>query len=83
MWVINIKYEGRVYQRTITRKQGFYVMESKGVEYWFGKDIHYRGGINHGWHLISSKPLPENIMPLITEELERLFGEKFKIGYKE
>lgn len=78
MWIIEIKYQGKVYHRKITRKQGFYVMESKGVEYWFGKDIHHRGGINKGWQIVNSKTLPEHLMPLITDELERLFGDNFK-----
>lgn len=78
MRIITIKYEGKVYQRVITRKKGFYVMESKGVEYWFANDIiKYRK--THGWHLISSTPLPDFMLELVAEELERLTKEQFTL----
>ena len=75
MPIITIKHEGRVYQRVISKKQGFYVMESKGVEYWFANDIiKYRK--THGWHLISSTQLPDFMLELVAEELERLTKEQ-------
>ena len=78
MPVLTFKYQGKVYQREVTRKQGFYCLHSKGVEYWFSKDLHKRGGINNGWFIVNSKVLPEYMLPLIAEELERLFGDNFK-----
>lgn len=75
MPIITLKYEGKVYQRVISRKQGFYVMESKGVEYWFGKDV-CTYPATHGWHIVNGKTLPDFMIKLISEELERLSTEQ-------
>jgi hypothetical protein len=58
MPIITVKYDGKVYQRRIEKKQGFYVMESKGVEYWFGKNIQ---NSTIGWHIVNGKSLPEEL----------------------
>ena len=75
MPIITIKHEGKVYQRVISRKQGFYVMESKGVEYWFGKDFR-KYPSTHGWHIVNGKTLPDFMMELVSEELQRLSTEQ-------
>jgi hypothetical protein len=70
MPIITFKHEGKVYQRRVERKQGFYVMESKGVEYWFGKDVH---NTRIGWQIVNGKTLPEEFMKMVVLELEKLF----------
>ena len=75
MPIITLKHEGKVYQRVISRKQGFYVMESKGVEYLFGKDFRTYPA-THGWHIVNGKNLPDFMIELISEELERLSIEQ-------
>ena len=71
MPIITIRYEGKIYQRVINRKQGFYVMESKGEEYWFGKDFS-KYPSTKGWHIVKGKALPEFMLQLIAGELEKL-----------
>ena len=78
MPIITIKHEGRVYQRVISKKQGFYVMESKGLEYWFGKDFH-KYPSTHGWHIINDKSLPDFMMELVSHELQRLSMEQTSV----
>ena len=74
MPIITIKYEGKIYQRVISRKQGFYVMESKGIEYWFGKDFS-KYPSTKGWHIVNGKTLPEFMLQLVAIELEKLVFE--------
>ncbi len=75
MPIITIKHEGKVYQRNIYKKQGFYCMYSKGVEYMFAKDIH-RMNTYCGWHIVNDTNLPDFFMYLISIELEKLLKVK-------
>lgn len=74
MYIITFKHEGKVYQRRISRKQGFYVMESKGEEYWFGRDIS-KTSPTKGWHIINQKTLSPEFLKLLSDELEKLYIE--------
>lgn len=44
-------------------------MYSKGVEYWFGRDVHKTGC----WQIVNSKELPQDFFKLIAVELEKLY----------
>ena len=71
MPIITLKHNGIIYQRLIERdSRGIYIMHSKGSQYWFRKDEEVR--INHGWHLVNGTSLPDFMMELISQELERL-----------
>jgi hypothetical protein len=73
MYIITFMHEGRVYQRRFTRKKGFYVMESKGIEYFFAKDISKWTPL-HGWHIINGgRTLPPEFMQPICDELEKIY----------
>ncbi|HEY0054959.1 MAG TPA: hypothetical protein VGB63_06350 [Pedobacter sp.] len=75
MPIITIKHNGRIYQRHIERSsKGIYIMHSKGLQYWFRKDGDVR--TNQGWHLVNGTTLPEFMMELISEELQRLSVEQ-------
>jgi predicted RNA binding protein YcfA (HicA-like mRNA interferase family) len=68
MAVIRIRYQGKIHSRTVTRNyRGWYIMTSKGSEYWFRKD-------ENGWNLINGTSLPENFMTQIAEQLDLLEG---------
>lgn len=68
MAVIRIRYQGKIHSRTVSRNyRGWYIMTSKGKEYWFSKD-------ENGWNLIKGPSLPENFMTQIVEQLEMLEG---------
>ncbi len=74
MPIITLKHDGRIYQRQIERdSRGIYIMHSKGLQYWFRKDVDVK--TNHGWHLGNGMSLPDFMMDLITTELERLSNE--------
>lgn len=71
MSIITLKYNGTIYQRTISREsKGIYIMTSKGKQYWFRKDADVH--INKGWHLVNETSLPDFMMELISEELEKM-----------
>lgn len=78
MPIITFKHEGRIYQRVISKKQGFYVMESKGLEYWFGKDFSNYPS-THGWHIVKGRSLPDFMMVLLSDELQRLSMEQTSV----
>ena len=72
MPIITLKHNGKIYQREVNRNfTGIYVMHSKGIEYWFRKDANYVYA-NNGWNLVNGTTLPDFLMGLICEELERL-----------
>ncbi|MEJ6979520.1 hypothetical protein WG906_03610 [Pedobacter sp. P351] len=71
MPIITLKYNGTIYQRNISREsKGIYIMTSKGNQYWFRKDSDV--STNRGWHLVNGTSLPDFMMELISEELEKL-----------
>ena len=75
MPIITFKHAGRIYQRQIERDlRGIYIMHSKGIQYWFRKDADVK--TNNGWHLVNGTTLPDFMMELISEELERLSKEQ-------
>ena len=69
--VIRIRYKGKIHTRTVTRNyRGWYIMFSKGREYWFRKEAYVT--TNYGWHLVNGTTLPDEFLAQIVEELERL-----------
>ena len=71
MPIITLKHNGTIYQRNIERQgRGIYIMTSKGKQYWFRKDADV--STNHGWHLVNGESLPDFMIELISEELEKL-----------
>ncbi|HEY0667639.1 MAG TPA: hypothetical protein VGD22_05655 [Sphingobacteriaceae bacterium] len=73
MPVVRIRYKGRIYIRTVTRNlRGWFIMESKGKEYWFQKDPdeHY------GWRIISSNSIDQEFFEQIVPQLEELSKSK-------
>ena len=76
MPIITIKYHRRDYQREVsTDNKGMYIMVSKGKQYWFRKDPDYNK-TNNGWHLVYRTSLPDDMLILISEELEKLNSSK-------
>lgn len=69
---IGIWWNGRVYRRIVYRERGFYVIESKGVKYMYGKDLSTRDKYN-GWHSINSKTIPDIFMEQIVPQLDALY----------
>ncbi|HEY0055276.1 MAG TPA: hypothetical protein VGB63_07965 [Pedobacter sp.] len=70
MAIITLKHEGKVYQRRVERSsEGIYIMHSKGLQYWFRKDAHIN--TNNGWHLVNGTILPDFMMELISQELDK------------
>ena len=68
MPVIRIRYRGKIHIRVVTRNyRGWYIMSSKGKEYWFKRDA-------DGWNLIHGLTLPEKFIVQIAEQLEMLEG---------
>jgi hypothetical protein len=71
MPIITLKHNGRIYQRQIERSaKGIYIMHSKGQQYWFRKDTEVKN--NNGWNLVNGTTLPDFMMELIGNELERI-----------
>lgn len=71
MPIITLKHNGRIYQRQIERdSRGIYIMNSKGIQYWFRKDSDVK--TNNGWHLVNGTSLPDFMIELISNELEEL-----------
>lgn len=71
MPIITLKHNGTIYQRDINREgRGIYLMVFKGKQYRFQKypDV----AANRGWQLVDGSPLPDFMMRLISEELEKL-----------
>ena len=68
MPIIRIRYQGKIHTRKVTRNyKGWYIMFSKGREYWFRRD-------ENGWNLIHGTVLPDKFMIQIAEQLEMLEG---------
>ena len=68
MAVIRIRYQGRIHCRAVTRNyRGWYIMVSKGKEYWFNRT-------EDGWQLINGTSLPMEFIIQIGEELNKLEG---------
>ena len=68
MAVIRIRYQGRIHSRTVTRNyRGWYIMVSRGREYWFNRT-------EDGWQLINGTSLPIEFIIQIGEELNKLEG---------
>jgi len=66
MAVIRIRYKGKIHSREVTRNyKGWYILASKGKEYWFCKD-------GNSWNLINGNTLPENFLIQISEQLDML-----------
>ena len=68
MAIIRIRYQGKIHIREVTRNyRGWYIMTSKGREYWFRRD-------ENGWNLVNGTELPDKFMVQIAEQLEMLEG---------
>jgi hypothetical protein len=71
MPIITFKHEGKVYQRQIDKDpKGIFIMHSKGLQYWFRKDADIK--THNGWHLVNGTTLPDFMVELISDELEKL-----------
>ena len=72
MPVVRIRYKGKIYVRTVTRNfRGWYIMVSKGKEYWFEKD--YDVEENYGWKIRNSEQLDPEFLRQIAPQLEELY----------
>lgn len=70
--IIRIRYKGKIHTRHVIRNyRGWYIMSSKGKEYWFRKDPGYIA-TNFGWHLINGTFLPDEFLEQIAVQLEEL-----------
>ena len=68
MAIIRIRYQGKIHCRTVTRNfRGWYIMSSKGQEYWFIRD-------ENGWSQTKGPSMPVNFMIQIAEQLDMLEG---------
>ena len=71
MAIIRIRYRGKIHVREVTRNHlGWYIMFSKGREYWFRRD-------HDGWNLVNGTFLPDKFKIQIAEQLEILEGRQF------
>jgi hypothetical protein len=71
MPVIRIRFNGKIFARTVIRNfRGWYIMTSKGKDYIFVKDEFM--DLNYGWHLYGDNILEEGFLEQIAPQLEEL-----------